>query len=235
MFPSLPPQVQGVRVNSTEGFAPVLIAEGWSQRKEVVGRRGKGHVIVVWTSEGWKARGRAGLSPASRNSHTMEGGRDTCQVRGYPLGIQHCCLFSCSCLTLCDPVDCSMQAFPSFTISLSLLKLMSIESMMPSRYLILCHPFRLLPWIFPNIRVFSNESALYIRWPKYWSFSFSISPSHEDSGLISFSIDWFDLLAVQGSLKSLLQYHCLKASILQHSAFFMVQLSHLAKHQLQLL
>ena len=97
---------------------------------------------------------------------------------------------------------------------------------MPSDHLILCHPLLLLPSIFPSIRVFSNESALCIRWPKYWSFSFSISPSNEYSGLISFRMDWWDLLAVQGALKSLLQHHSSKASILQHSAFFTVQLSH---------
>ena len=103
---------------------------------------------------------------------------------------------------------------------------MSVESLMPSNHLILCHPFLLLPSIFPSIRVFSNESALRIRWPKYWSFSFSISPSNEYSRLIYFRIDWFDLLAVQGSFKSLLQHHNSKASTLQHSAFFMVQLLH---------
>ena len=97
---------------------------------------------------------------------------------------------------------------------------MSIELMMPSNNLILCHPLLLLPSIFPNIRGFSNESVLHIRWPKYWSFSFSISPSNEYSGLISFRMDWLDLLAVQGTLKNLLQYHCSKASILQRSAFF---------------
>ena len=113
-----------------------------------------------------------------------------------------------------------------FTISWSLLKFMSIESVMPSNHLILCHLLLLLPSIFPRIRVFSSESVLHIRWPKYWSFSFSISPSDEYSGLISFRIDWFDLLAVQATLKSLLQHHNLKASILQHSAFFMGQLSH---------
>ena len=103
---------------------------------------------------------------------------------------------------------------------------MSIESMMPSNYLILCHPLLLLSSIFPSIRVFSNDSAFRIRWPKYWSFSFSISPSNEHSGLIPFRKDWMDLLAVQGTLKSLLQHHSSKASILQHSAFFIVQLSH---------
>ena len=112
----------------------------------------------------------------------------------------------------------------SFTIYQSLLKLMSIESVMPSNHLILCHPLLLLPSIFPSIRVFFNKSALHIRWPKYWSFSFSISPSNEYSGLISFRIDCFDLLAVQGPLKSLLQHHNSKASILQCSAFVMVQL-----------
>ena len=106
------------------------------------------------------------------------------------------------------------------------LKLMSIELVMPSSHLILCHPLLLLPSIFSSTRVFSNKSVLYIKWPKYWSFSFSISPSKEYSGLISFRIDWFDLLAVQGTLKSLLQHHCSKASILQHSAIFIVQLLH---------
>ena len=103
---------------------------------------------------------------------------------------------------------------------------MSIESVMPSNHLVLCYPLLLLPSIFPSIRVFSSESALYIRWPKDWSFSFIISPSNGYSGLISFRIDWFDLLAVQGTLKSLLQHHNSKASILRHSAFFIVQLSH---------
>ena len=111
--------------------------------------------------------------------------------------------------------------------SQSLLKFISIESVILSNHLIFCHPFLLLPSVFPSIRVFSNESALCIRWPKHWSFSFSISPSNEYSVLISFRIDRIDLLAVQGSLKSLLQHHNLKASILWHSAFFMVQLSHL--------
>ena len=117
------------------------------------------------------------------------------------------------------------QASLSFTITESLLKLMSIESVILSIHFILCHPL-LLPSVFPNIRVFSDESVLLISWPKYWSFSFSISPSSEYSGLISFRIDWFDLLAVQGTLKSLLQHHSSKASILWRSAFFMVQLSH---------
>ena len=114
----------------------------------------------------------------------------------------------------------------SITNSWSLLKLTSIESMMPSNHLILCCPLLLPPSIFPSIRVFSNESVLHIRWPKYWSFSFSISPSNEYSGVISSMIDWLDLLAVQWTLKSLLQPHSSKASILQRSAFFIVQLSH---------
>ena len=118
------------------------------------------------------------------------------------------------------------QASLSITNSQSLLKLMSILLVMPSNHLILCHPLFLPPSIFPSIRVFSNESALHIRWPKYWSFSFNISPSNEHSGLISFRMDWLDFLAVQGTLKSLLQHHSSKASILQHSAFFTVQLSH---------
>ena len=115
------------------------------------------------------------------------------------------------------------QASLCITNSQSLLKLMSIESVMPSNHLILCYPLLLLPSVFPSIRVFSNESVLCIRWPKYWSFSFSISPSNEYSGLISFRIDWFDLLAVQGSLP---QNHSSTASTLWHSAFFIVQLSH---------
>ena len=124
------------------------------------------------------------------------------------------------------PWTTACQASLSFTISQSLLRLMSIELMMLSNRLILFHPLPLLPSIFPSIRVFSSELALLIRWPKYWSFSFSISPSSEYSGLISFRMDWLDLLAVQGTLKSLLQHHSSKASILQRSAFLMVQLSH---------
>ena len=122
------------------------------------------------------------------------------------------------------PWTAAHKASLSSTSSQSLLKLMSIESVMPSNHLIICHPLLLLPSNFPRIRVFSNELALCIRWPKYWSFNFSISPSNEYSGLISFRIDWFDLLAVQGTLKSLLQHHSSKASILQCSAFLIVQL-----------
>ena len=119
------------------------------------------------------------------------------------------------------PWTAACQASLSITSSWSLLKLMSIEPVMPSNHLILCRPLLLLPSIFPSIRVFSDESVLHIRWPKYWSFSFSISPSKEYSGLISSRINWFDLLAVQGTLKSLLQHHSSKASILRCSAFFM--------------
>ena len=125
------------------------------------------------------------------------------------------------------PWIAARQASLSITRFWCLLKLMSIESVIPYNYLILCRPLLLLPSIFLSIKVFLKESVLCIRWPKYWSFSFSISPSNEYSGLISFRIDWFDLLAVQGTLKSLLQYHSSKASIFQCSAFFIVQLSHL--------
>ena len=130
------------------------------------------------------------------------------------------------CPTLCAPMACSLPGFLSITNSWSLLKLMSIESVMPSNHLVLCHRLLLLPALFPSIRIFSNESPLPIKWPKRWSFSFSINPSNGYSGLISFRIDWFDLLAIQGTLKSLIQCYSSKASILQHSAFFMVQLSH---------
>ena len=128
--------------------------------------------------------------------------------------------------SLQPPWTAARQASVSSTNSWSLLKLMSVESVMPSNHLILCHPLLLLPSIFPSIRVFSNESVLCISWPKDWSFSFSISPSNGYSGLISFRMDWLDLLAVQGTFKSLLQHHSSKASILRPSAFFIVQLSH---------
>ena len=132
-----------------------------------------------------------------------------------------------SCVQLfATPWTASRQASLSITNSRSLLKLMSIELVMPSNHLILSCPLLCLPSIFPSIRIFSNESALLIRWPKYWSFSFNISPSNEHPRLISFRMDWLDLLAVQGTLKSLLQHHSSKASILWHSAFFIVQFSH---------
>ena len=124
------------------------------------------------------------------------------------------------------PWIAACQAFLSITNSQSLPKLMSIELVMPSSHLILCHPLLLLPPIPPSIRIFSNESTLRIRWPKYWSFSFGWSPSNEHPGLISFRMEWLDLLTVRGTLKSLLQHHSSKTSILQHSAFFTVQLAH---------
>ena len=130
-----------------------------------------------------------------------------------------------SCPTLCDPMNRSTPGLPVHHPSRSSLRLTSIESVMPSSHLILCRPL-LLPLIPPSIRVFSNESALHMRWPKYWTFSFSIIPSKQHPGLISFRMDWLDLLSVQGTLKSLLQHHSSKASILQRSAFFIVQLSH---------
>ena len=138
-----------------------------------------------------------------------------------------CCPVAKSYLTLQPPgLQHARRSFLPFTISLSLLKLISFESMMPYNHLILCHPLLLLPSIFPSISVFLNESVLHIKWPKYWSFSFNISTSNEYSGLISFRMDWLDLVAIQGILKSLLQHHSSKASILRRSAFFIVQLSH---------
>ena len=126
----------------------------------------------------------------------------------------HCCSVAKSCPALCDPVDCSMPGFPVPNYLLNLLKLMSIESVMPSNHLILFCSLLLLPSVFPSIRAFSNVSVLHISWPQDWSFSFSIRPSNVYSGLISFRMDWLDLLAVQGTLKSLLQYQSSKASIL---------------------
>ena len=138
--------------------------------------------------------------------------------------------FTQSCPALCDPMNCSTPGLPVHPNSQSLLKFMPIESVMPSSHLILCHPLLLLPPVPPNIRVFSNESTLCMRWPKYWSFSFNISPSHEHPGLISFRMDWLDLFGVWGTLKSLLQHHSSKASILWHSAFFTVQLTSIHDH-----
>ena len=143
------------------------------------------------------------------------------------MSIKHVSQFSCTVVSdFATPWTAARQASLSITNSRSLFKLMSIEVVMPSNHLILCRPPLLLPSIFPSIRVFSNESVLRIRWPKYWSFSFSISPSNEYSGLISFTIDWFNLQAVQETLKSLLQHCTSKASVLWCSSFFMVQLSH---------
>ena len=137
-----------------------------------------------------------------------------------------CCSVAQSCPLFATPRTAARQASLSFTISQSSLKLMSMESVMPSNHLALCHPLLPPPSIFPSIRVFSNESALPIRWPKYWSFSFSLSPSNEYSGLIFFRMDWFDVFIVPGTLKSLLQHHTSDASIFQCSAFFVVQFSH---------
>ena len=140
-----------------------------------------------------------------------------------PLSVQ----FSCSVMSdSVTPWTAACQASLSITNSQSLFKLMSIESVMPSNHLNLCCPLLFPPSVFPSIRVFSNESVLHIRWPKYWSFSFNIDPSNEHPGLTSFRMDWLDFLAVQGTLKSLLQHHSSKASILRCSAFFIVQLSH---------
>ena len=134
-----------------------------------------------------------------------------------------CCSVIQLCLNLCDTMDCSThQTFLSFTISWGLLQLMSIEPVMLSNHLILCRPLLLLPSVFPCIRVFSNDSVLCIRWPKYWSFSFNMSPSNEHAGLLFFTMDWFDLLVVQGTLRSLLQHHSSKASVLLRSVFFIV-------------
>ena len=145
-----------------------------------------------------------------------------------PISSELFSLVQCSVVSnTATPWTASCQGSLSFTNSRSLLKLMSIQSVMPSNHLILCHPVLLLPSVFPSIRVISGESLLPIRWPKYWSFSFSISPSNEYSGLTSFRMNWLDLLAVQGTLKNLLQHHSTKASILQRSAFLIVQLSHL--------
>ena len=146
---------------------------------------------------------------------------------GAPVLVQFSSVQSLSCVWLfVTPWTATCQASLSITNFQSLLKLMSTELVMPFKHLILCRPLLLLPSIFPSIRVFSSESVLHIRWPKYWSFSFNISPSNEYSGLISFRIDWFDLLAVWGTLKSLLQHHNSKASILLRSVFFIAQVSY---------
>ena len=145
-----------------------------------------------------------------------------------PFSVYCCFLVAQTCSTLCDPMYCRTPRLPvhhPITMSQNLFKLMTIKSVMPSNHLVLCRPLLLLPPIFPSIKVFSNESAFHIRWPKYWSFSFSNSLSNKYPGLISFMIEWFNLLAVQGTLKSLLQHHSSEASILQW-AIFMVQISH---------
>ena len=151
---------------------------------------------------------------------------DLCNLTGYLFKAFQFSSVAQSCPTLCNPRNRSTQASLSITNSWTSFKLMSIKSVMPSSHLILCRPLLLLPPIPPSIRVFSNESTLHMRWPKYWSFSLSIIPSKEIPGLISFRMDWLDLLAVQGTPKSLLQHHSSKASILRRLAFFTVQLSH---------
>ena len=169
------------------------------------------------------------LSPWRQRGHLCSGrlGRDCgCYVFHNTVCCCCCCSPAKLCSTPCNPENCSAPGSSVLHDLLSFLKLMSIESMMPSNHPILCCPVLHLPSIFPSIMVFSNESDLCSRWPKYWSFSFSISDSNEYSGLISFRIDWLDLLLVQGTLKGLLQHHSLKASILWHSVFFVVQLSH---------
>ena len=158
-------------------------------------------------------------------SHLLKNFPVCCDPHSQRLSVQFSSVTQ-SCLTLCNPMNCSTPGLPIHHQLPEFTQLMSIESVMPSNHLILCCPLLLLPSIFPIIRVFSNESALCIRWPKYWIFSFNISPSNEHPGLISFRMDLLDLLAVQGTLKSLLQHHSSKASILLHSAFFIVQLSH---------
>ena len=168
----------------------------------------------------------SGLAFTKANTHVQV------LMEGYHITFMFCYQYISSfqllnCVQLfATPWTTANQASMSITNSWSLLKCMSIESMMPSNHLILCHSLLLPRSVFPSIRVFSNESALHIKWPKYWNFSFSVSPSNEHSGLISFMMDWLDLPAVQGTLKSLLQHHSSKASILWHSAFFIVQLSH---------
>ena len=172
------------------------------------------------TEENWSSWGKYPLS-ALRSKESVA-------QKWNPEGpsVQFSSVQSLSCVWLfATPWTAAHQASLSITNSQSLLKLMSIESVMPSNHLILCHPLLLPPSIFPSIRVFSNESVLRIRWPKYWSFTFSISPSNEYSGLISFRIDWLDLLAVQGTLKILLRHHSSKASVLQRSAF-LIQKGH---------
>ena len=169
-----------------------------------------------------------GIEPITLVSPALAGRFLNTTPPGKPLDSVACMLLflvAQLCLTFCDPMTAPLKASLSFTISWSLLKLTSIELVMPSNHLIRCHPLLLLPSTFLSIRLFSNESVLRIRWPKYWSFSFSISPSNEYSGLISYRMDWFDL-AVQGTLKNLLQHHSSRAPIPWCSAFFTVQLSH---------
>ena len=183
----------------------------------------------MMTGQAWRGRGMCTWPSNQEEFRQVDGppiGRDQ-RVMGPALCLNNFVVQLLSCVWLFPtPWTAAHQAFLSFTISQSLLKLMSIELVMPSNHLILCLPLLLPLSIFPQIRVLSSESLLCIRWPNYWSFGFSISLSNDYSGLISFRIDWFDILAVQGTLKSLIQHHSSKASILQCSTFFMAQLSH---------
>ena len=165
-----------------------------------------------------------GIKPSSFISPTLAGGFFTTSTTWEALELLSVQFSHAVMSDLCDPMDCSTLGFPVHHQLPELLKFMSIESVMPSNHLILCRPLLLLPSIFPSIRVFSNESVLCIKWQKYWSFSFSITPSNEYIGLISFRMDWLDFLAVQGTCKSLPQHHSSKESVLWHSAFFIVQL-----------
>ena len=180
---------------------------------------------VVWLALLWYSLYCSGLYPHSQylGGEPVDTGKHHAAFQFTSVFVVY--LFSCV-LLFTIPWTAAHQASLSFTVSQGLLKLMSIELIMPYNHLILCHPLLLLPSIFPSIRVFSSELALCIRWPKYWSYSFSISPSNEYSELISFRIEWFDIFALWGILKSLLYHYNSKASILQHLAFFMVQLSH---------
>ena len=185
-----------------------------SELQEIVKGREAWRAAVHWFTKSWTRLSDWTMTKKLRLTHSL-------------YNHQFSSVQSLSCVQLfATPLTAACQVSLSITNSQSLLKLMSIVLVMPCNHLIFCLPLPLSPSIFPSIRVFSNESVLHIRWPKYWSFSFSISPSYEYSGLISFRMDWLDLLAVQGTLKTLLQHHSSIASILWHSAFFIVQLSH---------
>ena len=174
-----------------------------------------------------KSTMKAGVDVEKREpSHTVCGNANCYSTMENSMEVPFCCSVAQLCPTLCNPMDCSRPGYPVLHHLPDFAQIfMSIESVMPSNHLILCHPFLFLPSIFPSIRVFSNESVLHIRWTKHWSISFSISSCNEYSGLVSFRIEWLDLLAVHGTLKSILQQHSSKASILQCSAFFMIQLT----------
>ena len=190
-------------------FFPLLPWGEWQSRKVKFSK-----FIVSWMFKWrWLVNSRSNLSQSLSFKNPS------------PFSVQFSSVVQ-PCPTLCDPMNRSTPGLPVHHHSRSSLRLRSIESVMSSSHLVLCHPLFLLPPIPPSVRVFSNESTLRMRWPKYWSFSLSIIPSKEISGLISFKMDWLDLLAVQGTLKSLLQHHSSKASILWRSAFFTVQLSH---------